>query len=102
MENVFAKPKVNILPANDKGMVKIVIQDETYTIMEPLLDILQHDQRLLFAGYKNKHCLDNEMTFELKCVLGNSERQCFQEALGTLLTRLTDIERNYTSDVLHA
>lgn len=105
MDNVFAKPKLSVQRNDDTGMTQIVIQDESYTIMEPLLEILQKDQRLAFAGYKIKHCLENEIIVRLKCnpeatAAGISEKDCFQEALRSLLTQLCAVEDLYTATVL--
>jgi DNA-directed RNA polymerase subunit L len=71
--------------------------------MEPLLDILQKDQRLSFAGYKIKHVLENEIIVRLKCkpeVVGVSEKDCFQDALRSLLNQLCRLEDLYTATVL--
>ena len=87
MESVFEKPKIVFHPKNEKGIVKVVIQDESYTLMEPLITILQADHRLMFAGYKTKHCLGNEMIVKLKS-RSDSEKEIFKDALQTLLTQL--------------
>ena len=94
MNDVFVKPKINIVAQPNNGMTVITIQDETFTLMEPLLEILQADPRLKYAGYKNTHCLINEIILKLKSVEDSqvTPKDCLEEALKKLLQKLTDIE----------
>jgi len=94
MDGIFAKSKVNVGDPNENGVVQITIQDESYTVMEPVNAILQCDPRLSFAGYKIKHCLENEIIVRLKCKpeFTGAERACFQDALTTFLSQLTAVE----------
>jgi DNA-directed RNA polymerase subunit L len=99
MDNVFAKPKIKFGEPNENGIVEVQIQDEWYTIMEPLKEILQSDQRLIFAGYKIQHCLENEIVLRLKCKpgAGFSEKVCFQDALTTFLSQLSKVEDTFSA-----
>ena len=94
-ENAFKKEKIEISTNKDTGMTEILIQDESFTLMEPLvLNILQNDERLCFAGYKPTHCLNNEVLLRLKCVEGSGDdpKDCFKDALQSLLKELNSVE----------
>jgi DNA-directed RNA polymerase subunit L len=94
--NVLSKDKLEIKLNNSTGLVEFIIQDEGFTLMEPLIEILQNDKRLKFAGYKQTHCLVNEVIIRLKCKEESvaSERECFFEALQELLRKLDNLEQS--------
>jgi DNA-directed RNA polymerase subunit L len=95
MEDVFVKSKIEIKRTDDTtGVTSIILQDESFTLMEPLITILQNHPQLDFAGYKLKHCLDKEVIIKLKCKskYKGQEIMVFKEALQTLLSEAGTIE----------
>lgn len=104
--SVLEKSKITSKRNEETGMVTFLIQDESYTLMEPLIDILQADQRLLFAGYKLTHVSSREVNLKLKCnkesnesnesnvsnESNESEEVCLKEALNVLLRRLNSLD----------
>jgi DNA-directed RNA polymerase subunit L len=101
MEDVFVKPKIEVKHSNSTtGVTSIVLQDESFTLMEPLITILQNHDKIAFAGYKLKHCLDREVVVKLKCKKNYSgeEKDVFREGLETLLCELGTVE-NFIDEI---
>jgi DNA-directed RNA polymerase subunit L len=101
MEDVFVKPKIvckggsnNEDEEDDKEVTIFVLQDESFTLMEPLIEMLQNDPRIEYTGYKMKHCLDTEVTVKIRCKskYKGQEKESFEEALQNLLIELENVE----------
>ena len=94
-DNAFKKAKIDVKVDHETGMTEILIQDESFTMMQPLvISNLQNDPRVLFAGYRATHCLNNEILLKVKCVEGctDSAEDCFRDSLQTLLKELEEVE----------
>ena len=62
------KPKFTINTDMETQVSTVEIQDETFTLLEPLIQCLQQDRRLAFVGYKNPHCLRSQTFIKMKPV----------------------------------
>lgn len=94
-KNAFQKQKIDVKVNPDTGMTEILIQDESFTLMQPLvMENLQSDPRILFAGYRTTHPLNNEILLKLKCVEGcpDAPEDCLRDSLQKLLKDLNHTE----------
>lgn len=93
--NAFKKPKIDAKENPTTGMTEFLIQDETFTLMQPLvMSYLQKDNRIMFAGYRPTHCLDTEIMLSIRCVDDclESAEDCLRDALQNMLKDLETVE----------
>lgn len=76
----------------------IKIEKEDHTLGNMLRSQLLHDERVLFAGYKNEHPLDHSIVLRVQTVDDYSPREAVMNAARMLLVSLNQLKTNFAQE----